>query len=130
MDKKEHISYWLVSAERDWKRTTLMFRNSDYVFALFLAHLCLEKLIKAHWVKDNEANFPPKIHNLNKLISQTQLILTDDELIFCADMNKFQIEGRYPDYVSNIYKIANKKYANDYLTICKKLRKKLLEGMQ
>jgi len=126
MDKNEHIRYWRNSSALDWKRTTLLFGNRDYVFALFVAHLSLEKLIKAHWVKDNKPNYPPKIHNLNKLLSQTHLKLTSDEQIFCADMNKFQIEGRYPDYVSNIYKIANRKYAAEYLSQCRKLRKKLL----
>ena len=95
-----------------------------------MAHLTLEKIIKAHWVKDNKDNFPPKIHNLNKLVSQTNLELTEVELIFCADMNKFQLEGRYPDFISNIYKIAKRKYTIEYLDQCKKLRKKLLEKMQ
>lgn len=108
--KKDFIRYWKTNAAKDWKRVNLLFKNRDYVFALFCAHLTLEKLVKALWVKDNTLNHPPKIHNLSKLIAQTKLVLTDVELIFCADMNKFQIEGRYPDYVSNIYRIANKTY--------------------
>ena len=34
--------------------------------------------------------------------------------------------GRYPDYVSDIYKIVNRKICNEYLMQCGKLRKKLL----
>jgi HEPN domain-containing protein len=125
VEKKDYILYWKATAADDWKRVNLLFKNRDYIFALFCAHLTLEKLIKAHWVKDNVGNFPPKIHNLNKLAAQTKLSLTDEELIFCADMNKFQIEGRYPDYVSDIYKIVNSKYTANYLKQCQKLRRKL-----
>ena len=126
MNKRGFIRYWKTTAAMDWKRVNLLFKNRDYVYALFLAHLTLEKLVKGHWVKDNKANYPPKIHNLNKIIAQTKLDLSEDEKNFCADMNKFQIEGHYPDYVSNIYKIINKPYATSYLTLCDKLRKKLL----
>lgn len=130
MNKADYISYWKTNAARDWKRVSLLFNNKDYLFALFCAHLTLEKLVKAHWVKDNIENIPPKFHNLNKLLSQTKLELTEEEKVFCADMNKFQIEGRYPDYVSNIYKSANKKYSLSYINQCEALRKKLLKQLQ
>ena len=123
--KRDHIQYWKTIANKDWKRVNLLFKSRDYVFALFCAHLVLEKLIKGHWVKDNGSDYPPRIHNLNKLIAQTKLRLTDEELIFCADMNKFQIEGRYPDYVNDIYKIVKGKYTANYLKQCEKLRRKL-----
>lgn len=121
----DHIQYWKTTAARDWKRVNLLFKNRDYVFALFCAHLTLEKLIKGHWVKDNALNYPPKIHNLNKLVAQTKLELTDEDLVFCADMNKFQIEGRYPNYINDIYKSMNKNYTTNYIKQCQKLRKKL-----
>ena len=125
MNKKTHIDYWITGSQKDWKRAQLLFKNRDYVFTLFCAHLALEKLIKAHWVNDNTDNYPPRIHNLNKLAAQTKLQLSEEELIFCADMNKFQIEGRYPDYVSNVYKILKNKNCKKYLDQCQTLRKKL-----
>lgn len=126
MTKKEHIAYWKDTASHDWKFVRQTFKIKQYVYALFFAHLVLEKLCKAHWVKDNKENYPPKIHNLSKIIAQTNLTLSEEELIFSADMNKFQIGGRYPDYISNIYKLANKNYTSEYLKQCDKLRKKLL----
>jgi HEPN domain-containing protein len=104
LSKEDYIEHWKATAAKDWKRVDTQLKTRDYVFALFCAHLALEKLMKAHWVKDNASNYPPKIHNLNKLIAQTKLSLTQDELVFCADMNKFQIEGRYPDFVSGLKK--------------------------
>ena len=71
--------------------------------ALFFSHLLLEKLCKAHWVKDNTENTPPKIHNLPGLVLKTKLQLSDEEIDFLREMNQFQIEGRYPDYKNLLY---------------------------
>ncbi len=53
MTKQDYSAYWKTSAAKDWKRVNLLFRHRDYVFALHCAHLVLEKLCKAHWIKDN-----------------------------------------------------------------------------
>lgn len=99
-----------------------LFTGKKYVDALFFAHLMLEKLLKAHWVKDNEGNYPPRTHNLNIIHAQTRVVLTEQQSAFCADMNKFQMESRYPDYVSNIYKIVTGEYAATYIEQCKALK--------
>ncbi len=80
-----------------------MFKSKDYIHALFFSHLVLEKLCKAHWVKTNTANTPPKIHNLITLASQANLQLTVADVGFLGQMNQFQLEGRYPDYTSKLY---------------------------
>jgi HEPN domain-containing protein len=94
LTKEDHISFWQKSAEQDKDTMNYLFTGKKYVHALFFAHLMMEKLLKAHWVKDNKGNYPPKIHNLNIIHAQTKLLLTEEELNFCADMNKFQMEGR------------------------------------
>ncbi len=73
--------------------------------ALFWMHLTLEKIIKAHWVKDNVSDIPPKIHNLRKLAEQTTLSLTPVQFAFIDRMNSLQMEGRYPDFNFKIYQI-------------------------
>jgi len=70
MLKSDHIEYWLKSAANDWETAEYLFQGKKYVYCLFLAHLVLEKLIKAHWVKDNDSNYPPKTHNLVYLLKQ------------------------------------------------------------
>jgi HEPN domain-containing protein len=69
--------------------------------------LTLEKLLKAFWVRDNVENIPPKMHNLNYLLAQTQLALSEEEQRFFAVFNQFQLEGRYPDYQFAIYDRLN-----------------------
>ena len=104
MTKQEHIDYWKVSAERDWKFVQQTFKIKQYVYALFFAHLVLEKLCKAHWVKDNKTNTPPRIHNLVRSVEQSELKLTEENINFLRKLNDFQLEGRYPDYKQKIFR--------------------------
>jgi len=130
MAKPEHINYWKNSAAKNWKAVPALFNAKCYVEALFWAHLVLEKLLKAHWVKDNTGNTPPKIHHLIKLAAQTTIIFTNDELLFLAKMNDLQLEGRYPDYIKNIYKIYRLKETTLMLKEVDKIRKCLLKKLQ
>lgn len=129
MTKQEHINYWVESAERDWHTVQSMFKTKEYVPALFWTHLVLEKLLKAHWVKDNESNHPPKIHNLTLLVKKTNLQLPDDHVDFLDRMNQFQLEGRYPDYVSNIYKIYKAERTKEVLDKAKIVKECLLKEL-
>ncbi len=51
MTKQEHIQYWINSSEEDWKSVLSLFQSGRNVHCLFFAHLTLEKLCKAIWVK-------------------------------------------------------------------------------
>jgi HEPN domain-containing protein len=104
LTKQEHIAYWVEAANKDWMAVQDMYAAKTFVYSLFFAHLVLEKLAKANWVKDNEENFPPKTHNLLSIISKTSLQFSIPEEDFFARMNQFQLEGRYPDYKFALHK--------------------------
>ena len=104
MTKQDHINYWIKTAAKDWKAIQDLYKSKNYVHALFWAHLVLEKLLKAHWVKDNSENTPPKIHHLVYLASKTRLAFTEEETNFLNLFNQFQLEGRYPDYKFDLIK--------------------------
>ena len=130
MTKEEHINYWIESAEKDWNVSSILFKQKQYLYSLFFAHLSLEKICKALWIKNNEGNYPPKIHNLNKILSQASISLNEEDDALAADINKFHIEGRYPDFISDINKICNKKYTQEYLEKIKTLKLCLINKVQ
>lgn len=130
MTKKEHVNYWLTNSERDWKRALRCFRDRDYVFCLFCVHLTIEKICKAAWVKDNKGNYPPRIHNLEKLLRQSKIQLEDEDWNLLVNLNRFNLEGRYPDYRDKIYKECNRRFTRSIFDEVKKLKKCLLEKMQ
>ena len=64
MSKEQYIKYWLDTAQYDWTGVEDAFNAKRYIHCLFWAHLTLEKLAKAHWVKTHIDNIPPKVHNV------------------------------------------------------------------
>lgn len=130
MTKEEHIKYWINTAKDDYDTFIILFNNDKYLYAFYLAHLTLEKIIKAHWVKDNEGNIPPKSHNLIYLHKNTKLELSNDEIKFLTKFNDFQIQGRYPDYQFEIQKLLTNSFSNDLKIQFEEIRKCLLNKIQ
>ncbi len=72
-----------------------LIENGHIRHSLFFAHLALEKLLKALICRQSQ-DFPPRIHNLTRLVELLDLSLSNDQQDFLASMNAFNIEGRYP----------------------------------
>ena len=129
MTKQQHIDYWKNTAEEDWITVGVLFDTGRFLHALFWSHLVLEKLAKALWVKNNEGNTPPKIHNLTTLLKQANVDFGDEKMKFLFNFNAFQLSTRYPDYISRIYKTCTKQFAETQMIEVKEIRRCLLEMM-
>ncbi|MFM8912593.1 MAG: HEPN domain-containing protein [Flammeovirgaceae bacterium] len=127
--KAEHISHWVTQAEEDWQTTELLFAGKRYLHSLFFAHLSLEKICKAHWLNANESNVPSKTHNPIFLLSQTTVGLTDEQKEFLLEINRFQIEGRYPEQILKLHHAANAIFARTKLDYAKQLQLWLLSKL-
>ena len=128
--KEEHVQYWKLQAEDDWEAVYALFNGRKYLQSLFFAHLVIEKICKAIWIKHNQSNIPPKTHNLNFLLSQTKLELTDEQNEFLLNLNRFQLEGRYPDYITNMQEICTKDFAYGMISQTKEIKEWLQEKLQ
>ena len=127
MTKEDHIKYWVDTARKDWKTVQVLFAEKCYMHCLFWAHLVLEKLAKAHWVRNHEDNYPPRIHNIVSLLKQSDINLGEETMKFLEDFNDFQLSGRYPDYIQNVSKRCTKVFTSKQLEKIKEIRKCLLE---
>jgi len=121
MNKPDYVKFWMLSAEKDWTVAENLFSKGNYPQSLFFGHLALEKMLKAHWVRDNMEDYPPRIYNLVRLASQTKLTFTTDDLLFLDKMNDYQMEGRYPDYQFTIYKICTLDFTDEILKEVKRI---------
>lgn len=130
MGKKEIIAHWLTMAERDWTSVQALHQAGQYMHALFFSHLVIEKILKAHWAKDNEESEPPRIHDLEFQYTQTDLKLSADHVDFLGVMNSWNLEGRYQDYKDKFYKRATKTYTEGKLKQVDQLRSCLLSELQ
>jgi HEPN domain-containing protein len=104
-----------------------MFTAKRYLHCLFWAHLALEKIAKAHWVKNHEENIPPKVHNINWLLTEAEVDLGKDTMDFLVEFNRFQLSTRYPDYVGKIYKVCTQSFTTEELEKIKEIRQCLLK---
>ena len=128
--KKEHINFWLIQADDDWTAVDTLFNGRNYLQSLFFAHLVIEKICKALWIKHNEGNIPPRTHNLIHLLSTTSIELNDDKSEFMLSLNRFQLEGRYPDYLTKMHSICNESFTSTMIDETDKLRLWILEKVQ
>ena len=117
VDIQQQIIYWSSGAEEDIAVAEELIGNKRYRHGLFFAHLALEKILKAHICKKTN-ELAPRIHNLVRLSEMADLALSEDHLNHLADMNEFNLEGRYPiQYIDT----ASDQEANAYLSKTKEV---------
>lgn len=128
--KSEYIDFWIQQAEDDWEAVHTLYKGQKYLQSLFFAHLVIEKLCKALWIKHNDANVPPKIHNLNYLLSFTTVNPDEERKEFLLSLNRFQLEGRYPEYITKMHNICNNSFTDTMIKNTNSIRLWLLENLQ
>lgn len=128
MDKKEIIKYWVKSSDNDCKTMEYLFQGRNYAWSLFVGHILVEKLLKAYYAKNVDAN-TPYIHDLLRIADKSGLGLSEEQKNFLDTLTSFNIKARYDDYKLRFYKICTKRFAAEYIAKIKEFRvwiKKLL----
>lgn len=129
MNKKQYTDWWKNEALKNWETAVYLMKGKQNVFVLFTFHLTIEKLLKAHWVKDNVDNSPPRTHDLSFLYNQTELELENGFADYLSIINEWNIESRYPDYKLKIYNRATDDYMKEHFEKLSKLRECLLQKL-
>jgi len=96
IDIQKQIHHWRNGATEDWQVALELADLGRTRHSLFFAHLALEKTLKAH-VCQVTNGLAPRIHALLRLAEQAKLDLSQDQLVFLARFDRYQLEGRYPD---------------------------------
>lgn len=96
VDIEKQITFWRESAKEDWDVARQLVENGRTRHGLFFAHLALEKILKALICKHSH-DLAPKLHNLSRLSDLAGLMPDNETTEVLAEMNAFQIEGRYPE---------------------------------
>jgi HEPN domain-containing protein len=89
-----------------------LFESKRYDWCLFIAHLVIEKVLKAFWVRDSEKRLP-WIHNLLKIAEETCLNLSEEQKKFLDEIAAFNIRARYPDDKLEFYKLCTKEFTTE-----------------
>jgi len=126
MERDDIVSYWIDSSEDDYRVMQSLFDNGHYVWALFLSHLVIEKLLKAYYVSSVDANYP-RIHNLVEIAIKAKLDLTTEQKVSLVGLTTFNLRARYPDYKNRFQKKATREFAESHISKVKEFRQWLLE---
>jgi len=124
------INYWLESAEYDFETGKSLLESKKFPYALFFAHLAIEKILKAIVVKKTEEH-APHTHSLVLLAKSTNINIKDQMLDQLAEYMEFHIEARYPDEKKDFYKKCSEEFTiakiNEMYEVYQWLKKKLNE---
>lgn len=122
MEKQDLIQYWIKSADKDYRSMNRMFKSREYMWALFVGHLVIEKLLKACYVKYVDDNVP-RIHNLLRLAELCAFDLSEKQKDMLVTITSFNINARYGSIKQSFYKKCTKKYTTIWTKHIRELRK-------
>lgn len=111
---RKDTANWIALADYDIETARHMFTTERYLYVIFLCHLALEKLLKAH-VAEFTQTVPIKTHDLIYLVKKCELELPEKYLDFIGKINTASIPTRYPDDLQRSLKEYPKSVAKSYL---------------
>ena len=111
---RKDTTNWIALADYDIETARHMLRTERYLYVIFLCHLALEKLLKAH-VAEVTQTVPIKTHDLIYLVKKCELEMSESHLDFIGKINTASIPTRYPDDLQRALKEYPKSIAKDYL---------------
>ena len=126
MNRQQQISYWINSASHDLDVAETLFQSAKYDWCLYIAHLVLEKTLKALYVKNIDIA-PPRIHDLVRLADMAKVELNEDTLEFMDGVNTFNISTRYPDEKLKFYKMCTLEFTEEQFRRIKDIYQCLLQ---
>ncbi|MFH0774819.1 MAG: hypothetical protein V2A53_04910 [bacterium] len=61
MTKKELIKYWVGSSDKDFKTMENLVKSTDYLWALFIGHLVIEKLLNMNFTRSVQRSIQKQV---------------------------------------------------------------------
>lgn len=129
MEVARQVAYWKDGSEEDWETVLRMHeRGTDFHWTLFIAHLSVEKAMKALVARVTET-VPPKTHNLLRLAELSGLTLTQPQIDLCDMLFRFCLVSRYPEDQSAFKKSINQEYVDRYVEQARVFRQWVLQRL-
>jgi HEPN domain-containing protein len=117
---------WIALSDYDLETARHMLATGRFLYVIFMCHLALEKMLKAHFTKVTQS-IPPKTHDLIYLIRKNGLELPQSHLEFIGKINNASVPTRYPEDLQRIIAQYPESVARDYLEKTEEVLKWLRE---
>jgi HEPN domain-containing protein len=120
------ISAWIDSSDENFDTMIDLYNSGRYSWSLFLGHLCIEKLLKAYFIKvEHKHCF--NLHNLLRIAEMSKLDLTKEQKNDFASITTFNIKARYDDYKQSFYRKCTKDFTDIWIDKIKSYRQWIKE---
>jgi HEPN domain-containing protein len=129
MNKQEIIEFWITSSDDNYKSMLNMLKAGEYMWALFIGHLVIEKLLKAYYLKISGGDVP-RTRDLLKLAVTAGMEINETMKDNLQYITLFNIETRYEEYKREFHKKCTRKFAHDSITKIKGIKKWLKEKLK
>lgn len=112
--------YWFAEAEETLTVADHLVEKGDYSYALFFAHLAIEKELKGlHAIR--QARHAPPIHNLLRLAKAVGIELDGPWTQALIRITAFNIEARYPDLKRDFRRRCTAEYTAEQMTVIREM---------
>ena len=105
---------WLSQAEYDLETAEYMYAGGRYFYAVFMAHLAVEKSLKGMYQQLFD-KIPPKTHNLIYLAERTSLEPPPPLRDFILTLNDVSVPTRYPEELDKLASLYNQARTREIL---------------
>jgi len=123
---------WIALAEYDLDTAQHMLVTGRYLYVIFMSHLALEKMLKAHVTEVTQA-IPAKSHDLIYLVKKAGLDVPQPHLDFIGKINTASIPTRYPEDLQRALKEYSESVAREYISqtaeVLQWLKRMLMSGV-
>jgi len=122
------IKYWKESSDQNYETMQHLLNSKDYSWALFLGHLVIEKLLKAHYVKkyQKHALF---IHDLLRLAQKIELEVSFEQEEWLDEISTFNLNTRYDNYKQDFRNRCTLDFTSNWIEKIETLRTWLIEKL-
>ncbi len=123
-DLAPDVQYWIDLSAYDLETAHAMLKSRRYLYVLFMCQQAIEKFLKG-LVVHRAKQFPPRTHDLPRLLKFASVKLRDDVVDFLKQLTRYYIETRYPEDVRKLMKTVNRKLALEFYERTKELCQEL-----
>ena len=122
------IMHWKESSDHNYLTMQNLLKSKDFSWALFLGHLLIEKLLKAHYVKKHQIH-AVFTHDLLRLARKAELNLTDELEEWLDEISTFNLNARYDNYKQEFYKLCTKEFTELWIARIENIRTWLIREL-
>lgn len=122
------IGYWKESSDLNFATMKNLIKSRDYSWALFIGHLVIEKLLKAHYVKAQKKH-AIFTHDLLRLASKCELDVSAEFEEWLDDISTFNLNARYDNYKQDFFKRCTKEFTELWIQRIEKIRSWLIQKL-